>query len=327
MFERIIITTPLVIAISFLLDLVIGDPTWMPHPVRLIGRVIGFLDRTLYIDKNEKKQFRNGTALAVLTIAFSLICSTTLLVIGFKFGFFFGTVVRIILCTYCIAAHDLKKSAMRVYEKCIDNDIYGARKEVSKIVGRDTETLDFEGVIRATVESVSESTCDGVLAPLFYMTLFGAMGGILYKTINTLDSMVGYRNERYQFFGRVSARLDDMANFVPSRTSAILILISAAILHLDFHNGVMIWKRDRRNHKSPNSAQTESAISGALNIRLGGPASYFGVPENKPFIGDDNRKVNPDDIKLACDLMYFASFLALFLTVILGCIGLYLVYG
>ena len=311
MIGKIIITTPSVVAAAFLIDVIVGDPVVLPHPVRLIGKLILFLEHILYIDHDEEKQFRRGICLTLTVIITSMVTTVLLLFAAFSINFWLGTILRVILCTYCIAACDLKRSAMKVYRACKDNDIDLARSMVSRIVGRDTDKLNMEGVIKAAVESVAESTCDGVIAPVIYMLLFGATGGITYKAINTLDSMTGYHNDRYEYFGKVSAITDDIANFIPSRVSAVLIIISSAILHLDFRNAVIIWKRDRRNHKSPNSAQTESAISGALDIRLGGPAFYFGKAENKPFIGDEKRTICCDDILISCRIMYFAAILAI----------------
>ncbi len=200
---------------------------------------------------------------------------------------------------------------MRVYERLKQGDLTGARQAVSRIVGRDTEALTAEEVAKAAVETVAENFSDGVAAPLFYMLLGGAPLALAYKAVNTMDSMVGYKNDRYRHFGRAAAKLDDGANFIPSRLAALAWIGGAAIAGQDAGNAWRIWRRDRRNHASPNSAQTESACAGALGVRLGGPARYFGKLYEKPTIGDALRPVEPEDIPRANRTLYAAAVLAL----------------
>ena len=209
---------------------------------------------------------------------------------------------------------------MKVYKKIDSGDIEGARKAVSMIVGRDTAVLDEAGIIRAAVETVAENTSDGVTAPIMYMSLGGAVLGFFYKSVNTMDSMIGYKNEKYADIGRFAAKLDDLLNYIPSRLTALLMAVTAPLLGLDGRNALRIWKRDRRKHASPNSAQTESACAGALHIRLAGDAWYFGQLHKKPYIGDNDRPIEADDIRLANKLMYGASVLMLIISAAARCI-------
>ena len=209
-----------------------------------------------------------------------------------------------VMCYYLLAARSLRDESMKVCDSLRKGDIQEARRNVSMIVGRDTAGLDGEGIAKAAVETVAENTSDGVIAPLFYLFLGGPVLGWMYKAVNTMDSMVGYRNEKYLYFGRAAARLDDLANLIPARLSALLMIGASFLLGMDGKGAARIWLRDRRNHKSPNSAQTEAVCAGALGVRLAGPAWYFGRRFEKPFIGDEKRKVEWEDIKRANRLMY-----------------------
>jgi adenosylcobinamide-phosphate synthase len=219
--------------------------------------------------------------------------------------------VESLLCWQLLAAKSLKTESMKVYHSLCDDDIESARKNVSMIVGRDTVGLDEGGITRAAVETVAENASDGVVTPLLYIMLGGAALGCLYKAVNTMDSMVGYKSDKYLHFGRAAAKLDDALNYIPSRLCALLMIVAACLLRLDGKNAYHIWRRDKRKHASPNSAQTESVCAGALGIRLAGPASYFGKVHYKPYIGDDTRPISADDIARANKLMYAASILAL----------------
>ena len=224
-----------------------------------------------------------------------------------------GIAAESILCCYALAARSLRDSAMEVYEAltAVDGSLSKARRAVSMIVGRDTEKLDREGVIRAAVETVAENTADGVIAPLFYLALGGAVGGMAYKAINTMDSMLGYKNERYQYFGTAAARLDDVAGFIPARLSGLLLVAAAGLTGMDAAGAWRIFCRDRYAHKSPNSAQSESAVAGALGVQLAGDAVYGGLLVHKPTIGDPCREIEAEDIPRVCRLMYTASGLGL----------------
>ncbi len=314
-----LILNSLILLCSFILDLIVGDPEWLPHPVRLIGKAINLLDRHLYRDTDENRtKFLKGLLLTLAITASTGLISTLLLYICFSINKYLGFALSIVMSTYCLAAHDLKKSALGVYEKIVSGDLPGARKAVGMIVGRDTGNLSEQGVIKAAIESVSESLSDGVIAPAFFIFLLGPIGGLVYKSVNTLDSMVGYKNDRYLYFGRASARLDDICNYIPSRLSALLVIISSPLVKCDFAHAVIIWKRDRLKHSSPNSAQTESAMAGALGIQLGGPASYFGKIVKKPYLGDIKHDIIAGDIKKACQVMYTASLLFVMLSLIIS---------
>jgi len=290
-----------------LLDLIIGDPEWMPHPVRLIGRWIGWLDRKMFVPgKKKQERIRTGRKFCVFVLLPVILATILLLVIGYKIHPVCGVLVEAILTCYCLAARSLREESMKVYRALTAGDLPAARRAVSWIVGGDTDSLDRIGVTKAAVETVAENTSDGVIAPMFYTCLGGPVLGLLYKAVNTMDSMVGYRNKRYRYYGRAAARLDDILNLLPSRISAWLMIAAAAILgqEYDAERAKMIFLRDRFNHKSPNAAQTESVCAGALGIRLAGDASYFGKVVQKPYIGDDTRPVEAEDIRRANWLMY-----------------------
>jgi adenosylcobinamide-phosphate synthase len=309
----------LLLLCAFVCDAIIGDPVWLPHPVRATGKLINLLEQILYRDTDEKsRKLRKGLLLTALVVLITALSGIFILCICHHINIYLYLAATLIMSTYCIAAHDLKKAAMRVYDRLVSKDLPGARQAVAMIVGRDTENLSEQGVIKAVIESVAESLSDGVIAPVFYIFLFGPAGGLVYKSINTMDSMIGYKNERYLYFGRAAARLDDICNYIPSRLSALLVIIASALLKCDFKHAVIIWKRDRRKHSSPNSAQTESAVAGALGVRLGGPASYFGKKVEKPYLGDIKQDIIADDIKIVCNIMYLSSFLFILLLSIIS---------
>ena len=222
-----------------------------------------------------------------------------------------------VMCWLMLAAKSLKQESMKVYEALERGDVEEARCSVSMIVGRDTSVLDRDGIIKAAVETVAENTSDGVTAPIFWMALLGVPGLYFYKAVNTMDSMIGYKNDRYMDFGRCAARLDDVLNYIPSRLTALFMIAASWIMPgYDGRGAWRIWRRDRRKHASPNSAQTESACAGALGLELAGPAVYFGVIHDKPFIGDPKRSIEPEDIPAANRLMLMTAFLmtAFFMT-------------
>lgn len=303
------------ILIGFILDCIFGDPYNFPHPVRLIGKLISNLEK-LMRKLFPEKLYIGGIFMTLTVLLLSTAVPFLILLLCYKINIILGITAESVMCWYLIAPKCLKTESMKVYKTVAENDIEKSRKAVSMIVGRDTERLDFEGIIKATVETVAENTSDGVTAPIFYMAFGGAVLGFFYKSANTMDSMVGYRNEKYKDFGRFSAKLDDVLNYIPSRLTAILMIISAYILKYDGKSAYKIWKRDRLKHASPNSAQTESVCAGALNIRLAGDAYYFGKLHKKPYIGDNTRPVEKDDIIRANKLMYMTTVLMLILSVI-----------
>ena len=300
---------------GFILDAVFGDPHFFPHPVRAIGWFINRLEkgiRTMF-PGTEKGELAGGVLFAVLVPAVTALAAVFLLAAAKAAGNASLFLAESVLVYFLLAARSLRDESMKVYDSLNKGEVEEARHHVSMIVGRDTGVLDAPGIARAAVETVAENTSDGVVAPLFFLALGGPVLGWAYKAVNTMDSMVGYKNETYLFFGRAAARLDDLVNFIPARLSAVLMMGAALIWRMDVKNAVRIFRRDRFNHKSPNSAQTESVCAGALRIRLAGDAWYFGQLCKKPFIGDDIRPVEQEDIKRANRLMYTASGLALLL--------------
>lgn len=297
---------------GFALDLILGDPYNFPHPVRLIGALISSLENKMrkLFSGNERL---GGTVLAVIVLSVTLLISAAILYAFYSVNKWLGIAAETVMCCYLLAAKCLKNESMKVYSAVAENDVTKARKAVSMIVGRDTENLDENGIIKAAVETVAENASDGVTAPIFYIMLFGAAGGFFYKAANTMDSMLGYKNEKYLNFGRFAARLDDFLNFIPSRITALLMIFSAYILGFNGRNAYKIWRRDRFNHASPNSAQTESVCAGALEIMLAGDAYYFGKLCRKKTIGDDIRPVENADIIRANRLMYCTSAIMLFI--------------
>ncbi|MBR1628519.1 MAG: cobalamin biosynthesis protein CobD [Lachnospiraceae bacterium] len=297
---------------GFCLDLLIGDPHELPHPIRLIGRWIGWLDRRLMGGGRRPIIERLlGCLLVVLVCVPTVLIAYAVLHISSHFCPVVGIAIEAVLTAYLLAAKSLKTESMRVFDALSKSNIEEARRAVSMIVGRDTETLDEAGIVRAAVETVAENTTDGVIAPMLYAALGGPVLGFLYKAISTMDSMVGYRNERYRFFGTAAARLDDMLAFFPARIAALLMILSCGLLGSDFdaNNAFRIFRRDRWAHKSPNAAQTESVVAGALHVRLAGNAYYFGKLQEKPFIGDDDRAIEVEDIRRVNHLMLAAAVL------------------
>ncbi|MDE6671267.1 MAG: adenosylcobinamide-phosphate synthase CbiB [Ruminococcus sp.] len=309
----IILTFPMIF--GFIIDCILGDPYWLPHPIRAIGSFITSMEKWIrrIIPHNLRA---GGVILALTTIFFSVSIPLIILFFSYKKNILIGLISESIMCYYMIAPKCLKNESIKVYKAIAEKNIEKSRKAVSMIVGRDTENLDKSRIIRATVETVAENTSDGVTAPLMYIAMFGAVGGFFYKAVNTLDSMIGYTNEKYADIGRFSAKTDDFLNFVPSRITAVLMIFSAKILGLDSKNALKIWRRDRRNHASPNSAQTEAVCAGALGIRLAGDAYYFGKLHKKPFIGDNTRNIENEDIVRVNKLMYTTSFITLILGVV-----------
>lgn len=299
--------------LGFGLDLLLGDPEWLYHPVRLIGSTITALETRLrrHFPASPEGEGRAGLVLAALVPLGTGLAVLGLLLFAYRMNPWLGLGVETVLCYQLLAAKSLWVESMRVYHRLTAHDLPGARLAVGRIVGRDTGALDEAGVTKAAVETVAENMGDGVVAPLFYLALGGPVLGWCAKAVNTLDSMVGYRNDRYLHLGRASALLDDKVNYLPSRLAALCMIAACGPLGLDWRNALRIWRRDRRNHASPNSAQTEAACAGALGIRLAGDAVYSGVLCRKPAIGDAARPVEPEDIPRAGRLMLAGSVLCL----------------
>lgn len=287
--------------IGMILDWIFGDPVWLYHPVRIIGKWISFLEKILRKfagdqEGNEKKLLIAGGILWILVILVSAAVPMGILYLAEKLSPCAAFVLECFWCYQLLAARSLGKESKKVYKKLIQDDLSGARLAVSMIVGRDTENLAVEGVTKAAVETVAENTNDGVIAPLIYMLIGGPILGFVYKAVNTMDSMLGYKNEKYLYFGRVAAKMDDVAGFIPARISALLMILASCLLGMDGKNALWIWKRDRRKHASPNAAQTEAVCAGALQVQLAGDAWYFGKKHEKDTIGDPIRNIEPKDI-------------------------------
>ncbi len=317
---------------GFLLDMILGDPYFLPHPVRLIGSLITKTEkyfRGKYLrnsgsgqnrntgagwtqsERNAEKELRMGIWLVVIVTFAAPVTAASVLILAYLLHPLAGVAAEAVMTYQILAAKCLKVESMKVYRCLKNSDLQGARKAVSMIVGRDTECLDGEGIARAAIETVAENTSDGVIAPMLYTAVGGPVLGFWYKAVNTLDSMVGYKSEKYLYFGRAAARLDDGVNYIPARISAYLMILAACIGGKRFSGkwALSIYRRDNRKHASPNSAQTESVCAGALGIRLAGDASYFGKVVKKPYIGDDLRKVEFEDIRFANRLMYLTAWL------------------
>ena len=299
---------------GFLLDLLLGDPYWLPHPIRLIGSLISGLEKKLRngkAERNSRNELKDG-ALLVFSVLTITVCVTAILIFAtYHIHPYFGVLTETIMTYQILATKCLKVESMKVCHCLQIEGLEAARKAVSMIVGRDTSVLDEEGVAKAAIETVAENTSDGVIAPMLYTALGGPIAGFFYKAVNTMDSMVGYKNEKYLYFGRAAARLDDLVNYIPSRISAWLMICAAFIGGKSYsgRQAYKIYKRDNRKHASPNSAQTESVCAGALGIRLAGDACYFGKTVKKPFIGDACRSVEYEDIKRVNKLMYITAWL------------------
>ena len=321
------------------LDALFGDPRRIPHPVCGIGTLIAWLEARLrkWFPADAKSERRAGAVMVSSVLLITGLAAALILTAAYAVHPLAGLAVESVMCGQMMAWRSLRKESMKVYDALAAGDVEGARKAVSMIVGRDTASLSDLGITKAAVETVAENTSDGIIAPLFYMVLGGGTGIFLYKAVNTMDSMVGYKNDRYINFGRTAARLDDGCNYIPSRLSAFFMIAAgflleaaegagrrlkkgdeAGIRHYSGTGGIRIFKRDRYNHKSPNSAQTESVCAGVLGIRLAGNACYFGRLYEKPTIGDADRPVEYADIRRANALMTGTYAAALFMTAVIG---------
>lgn len=310
--------------IGYILDLIVGDPMNFPHPIRLIGTLIGKLDKAL---NKRRARMLEGVLLCIIVVLATAFAAALVIVVSYKIHVALGIAVEAILTCYILAARSLQVESMKVYHKLKSGTLEEARYAVSMIVGRDTDVLDQEGVTKAAVETVAENTSDGVIAPMLYTALGGPILGFIYKAVNTMDSMVGYHNEKYEYFGKAAARLDDIFNYIPSRLSAVFMILASYICGKDYsgREAVRIYKRDRNVTKSPNAGQTESVCAGALGIRLAGNAYYFGRLVEKPYIGDEGRSIEAEDIIRSCKLMYVTELITVLVSVLFMGIVLYIV--
>lgn len=303
------------LVIGFIIDFFVGDPHGFPHPIILIGKLISALDRGLrrLFPATPKGERTAGVVLWILTVSLSTAVPGLILFLCHQVSPWLRFAVESIMCWQILAARCLERESMLVYKALESGDIIASRRAVSMIVGRDTAALDDAAVTRAAVETVAENTSDGVVAPLIFLAIGGAPLGFFYKAVNTMDSMLGYTEPPYKDIGLVPAKADDVVNYIPARLSALLMLAAGFLLDLDVKNGWRIYRRDRRSHASPNSAQTEAMCAGLLGLRLAGDAWYHGVLHRKPFIGDPVREIRHDDIPRTCRLMYLTALLALLL--------------
>ncbi|SDK69923.1 adenosylcobinamide-phosphate synthase CbiB [Natronincola ferrireducens] len=303
---------------AYILDLFLGDPQGFPHPVRFIGSFITYLEnKLLYLEKSKKHQFIMGILLTIIIVTVSYTITFTIIKLAYIYNIYLGIILSILLGYTTLATKSLDKETRRVYEALKGSPIESARTALSYIVGRETKDLEEEEIVRATVETIGENISDGIIAPMFYFFLGGVPLAMAYKAINTLDSMVGYRNDKYMYFGRFSARLDDVVNYIPARLTAIFIVIAAGFRRKNYRRALNTVMKDANKHSSPNAGYPEAAVAGALGIQLGGENTYFGQKVQKPTIGEAHEKLNRTYILQTIDLMYWTSGTAIVLFVII----------
>ena len=303
------------IVAGFILDLIFGDPHWLPHPICLIGNLIGFLEKNLrrLLAPGKTALLLGGALMVVIVISLSFAVPYAVLMLAEQVNPWLRFALETIMFYQIFATNCLRDESMKVYTALHNNDLEDARVKLSWIVGRDTKELTTEEVTKGAVETVAENTADGIIAPMFYMFIGGAPLAFLYKGINTMDSMVGYKNDKFLYFGRCAAKLDDVANFIPARITGILMILASYFLNMNAAGAWKIFWRDRYNHLSPNSAMTESVTAGALNIQLGGDHYYFGKLVHKDTIGDNIRPVEAEDIVAVNNLLYMTAVISLLL--------------
>ncbi|MGL4665515.1 MAG: cobalamin biosynthesis protein [Clostridium butyricum] len=304
------------LTIGFILDLLIGDPNNPFHPVRGIGLLASKLE-TIF-----RKLLKNSLKIAglivwMITIILTFAITYGIIFVCMKINKYLGVIVQGIIIYFCISAKGLVVEGYKVIKYLNEGNIEKSRKQLSYIVGRDTESLDSKGITRAVIETIAENMSDGVIAPILFAGIFGAAGSMAYKAVNTMDSMFGYKNDKYIEFGYFPAKLDDLFNYIPARVTGILIIISSFFLKRDYKNSLKIYKRDRYNHTSPNSAHPEAAMAGALDIQLGGANYYFGKIVEKPVIGDKIKEIEINDVKKTAEILYLSAVMGFILMVII----------
>ncbi|ENZ33540.1 MULTISPECIES: cobalamin biosynthesis protein [Clostridium] len=304
------------LTIGFILDLLIGDPNNPFHPVRGIGLLASKLE-TIF-----RKLLKNSLKIAglivwMITIILTFAITYGIIFVCMKINKYLGIIVQGIIIYFCISAKGLVVEGYKVIKYLNEGNIEKSRKQLSYIVGRDTESLDSKGITRAVIETIAENMSDGVIAPILFAGIFGAAGSMAYKAVNTMDSMFGYKNEKYIKFGYFPAKLDDLFNYIPARVTGIFIIISSFFLKRDYKNSFKIYKRDRYNHTSPNSAHPEAAMAGALDIQLGGANYYFGKIVEKPVIGDKIKEIEINDVKKTAEILYLSAVMGFILMVII----------
>jgi len=309
MTENASIILSLTLLLAFIMDLFLGDPRFLPHPVRWMGHAIARWEpRYRSCSINLRK---GGMLFTMVMVAATWGLSFMLIKAAYVLNPWIGGILEIVMIYFCLATRSLQAAAQRVGKELRSHNLPAARRSVAMIVGRETDRLNEEGVSRAAVETVAENLVDGIIAPLFYAVIGGASLAMTYKMVNTLDSMIGYKNERYRDFGRAAARLDDVANWLPARLTVPLVALAAAFLNGRWRSTLALVRRDGRKHTSPNAGLSEAAFAGALAVRLGGPNRYHGLMVSKPWIGAEFDPVRREDIDRACDLMLLTAVLAL----------------
>ncbi len=310
--------TPIQTLIAYLLDIAFGDPRWLPHPIICIGRGIGILEQMLRsYAKNALPEKIGGAIIAVVVIAGTYILSAIFITVSYRISDISGIVVTIFLAYTTLATRSLGNAAYKIIYSLKERSISEARKNLSMIVGRDTESLEEKEILRASVESIAENTSDGIVAPLLYLAVGGVPAAMAYKAVNTLDSMLGYKNERYINIGWASARIDDIVNFIPARITGVLIVIASVFVSRSLFTircSLKTMRRDGRKHPSPNAGIPEAAMAGALGVRLGGEASYSGIKDFKPYIGEGMNTLDASKVEDAVRIMYTSSLLMLLFT-------------
>lgn len=305
--------------IGYFADLIIGDPYWMPHPIRLIGKLIENMEHVLRRGKQDERALRrSGVLLLISVVGITYAVSWGILFLAGQISQYLRLAVEALMIYQILATRCLDVETAKVGKHLEKGNIEGARQAIAMLVSRDTEHMEAVDMIRAAVETMTENIVDGIISPMFYIALGGAPLGFAFKAVNTLDSMVGYKNEKYLDFGRASAQFDDVVNFIPARLTALLVIVAAFILRLDYANAYKILKRDKGNHSSPNSPYSEAPAAGALRIQLGGRAWYFGEMSMKPTMGDPLEEPKVQHIIKASHLMYTTSFLGLICATIAG---------
>lgn len=307
------------IILAFLLDCVLGDPYNFPHPVKFIGKYIKFFENKVFkkVHSDKELKYKYGFILLVTTCLIAYGSTFVILFVAKSINIYLFYILNIILLWTSIAPKCLANEAYKVYKELVNKNIDEARKKISYLVSRDTKELDFQSIAKATIETVFENTSDGIIAPLFFAAIGGTPLAMSYKAVSTLDSMVGYHNQKYEHFGFFSAKADDILNFIPARVSGLLIVVSSVFLSYDYKSSWEIFLRDRKNHKSPNSAHPEAAGAGALGIRLGGATSYFGKVTNKPYIGNLIKEIEATDIIKSIKLMYTSTIIWILILVLI----------
>lgn len=307
------------IILAFLLDCVLGDPYNFPHPVKFIGKYIKFFENKVFkkVHSDKELKYKYGFILLVTTCLIVYGSTFVILFVAKSINIYLFYILNIILLWTSISPKCLANEAYKVYKELVNKNIDEARKKISYLVSRDTKELDFQSIAKATIETVFENTSDGIIAPLFFAAIGGTPLAMSYKAVSTLDSMVGYHNQKYEHFGFFSAKADDILNFIPARVSGLLIVVSSIFLSYDYKSSWEIFLRDRKNHKSPNSAHPEAAGAGALGIQLGGATSYFGKVTNKPYIGNLIKEIEATDIIKSIKLMYTSTIIWILILVLI----------